>query len=97
MDLEGNRFVKFEFRAAVERDKGMGLESEGYGHDAAGGVSVGGSAAGSVVCGGCDSGGGVRVGRGRVGEDGDVVIGRFFGLTVEPEAGCDLVKRHDEI
>jgi len=84
MDMEGNRFVKFKFGAAIERDERMGLEGEGYGHDATGGVSVGGGAARGVVRGGCDGGGGVRAGRGRVGEDGDVVVSCFFGLSVEP-------------
>lgn len=80
-ELEGDGFVEFEMRAAIEGGESQAIEFKSDGHDRSGFMAVLLFSCVGVIC---------DVGDPRVFEDADVKVHGFFGIVIEPEAGSDL-------
>src|SRR5262249_10538773 len=83
MDLERDRLVEFEMRAAVEGDKLLPGDLELRGHDRSRRFSVNLVSLFPVAADPADPG---------ILEDGNVEPRRLLGLRVEPQAGRDLLR-----
>src|SRR5471032_3666664 len=82
IDLERNRFVELEHRAAIEPGEALAIEFETHSQHRAFGATVVLETSLAVMGDGGDFG---------VIEDRAIEFGSRFGLIIEPEAGCEFL------
>src|SRR5262249_4510747 len=84
-NLEGDRLVELEMRAAIQRRKALALDLELHGHHRPFGTAVDFEAFLPITADPADP---------AIPEDGDIKTRCLLGFAVEPEAGGDLLGNH---
>jgi hypothetical protein len=85
VDLERYRLVELEMRATIKGDEFLPIDFKLHGHDRSRLLPVNLESLFSVAADFSDLG---------IPENGGVKFRRFFGLSIEPQAGRDLLCRH---